>query len=68
MKTYTNAKFSAPNGLRTGKFAEDVFFILMSPEMRPRVESLAVRHGLSRRELRVRILTLITHLVLAEKT
>ncbi|MBN1124269.1 MAG: hypothetical protein JXA82_04615 [Sedimentisphaerales bacterium] len=45
-----------PNPLTEGKFAEELYFMLISSPMRNRIEALAQKYGLSRKELKDNIL------------
>ncbi|MBN1815869.1 MAG: hypothetical protein JW828_00825 [Sedimentisphaerales bacterium] len=45
-----------PNPLTEGKFAEELYFMLISSSMRDRIEALAQKYGLSRKELKDNIL------------
>ena len=43
------------NGIKTGKFSEEFYFLIMSSPVRARVKSLAAKHDLSAIELRAAI-------------
>ena len=47
---------------KASKFSEELYFMLMSPPMRPRVAALAEKHGLSNKELRAEIIRNIDRL------
>ena len=54
--------------LKSEKFAEDLYFLLMSSPMQNRVMSLAHRHGLSRQKLRSEFTTIADDLSLKIET
>jgi len=39
-------------GLKSGKFAEELYFIIMASEMKDRVRALGIKYGFSDKELR----------------
>jgi hypothetical protein len=46
----------ALNGLKSGKFSEELYFILMSAPLRQRIEALGSKYGLSPRQLRSQVI------------
>jgi hypothetical protein len=48
----------AHNSLTSGKFAEDLYFLLMASPLRARVQTLGARYGLSPAALRSAIIAL----------
>ncbi len=53
-------------GLQTGKFAEDIYFMLLSSPLREQIMQLGRKYGMSDKELRDRILTCINQVALLE--
>ena len=52
----------ANSSFKPSKFSEELYFILMSPPMRPRLTSLAAKYDLSIKELRSEIIRNIDRL------
>lgn len=46
----------AANGLTSGQFSEELYFMLMSSPVRDRVRNLGLKHGISGKALRNQIL------------
>lgn len=46
----------AANGLTSGQFSEELYFMLMSSPIRERVRSLGAKHGITGKALRNQIL------------
>ena len=52
----------AVNSPESGKFAEELYFILMSSTLRRRIHALAAKYGLSPKALRNEIITFGNHI------
>ncbi len=52
----------AVNGPESGKFAEELYFLLMSSTLRRRIHTLAAKHGLSPKAMRNEIITFGNHI------
>ncbi len=52
----------ALNSLKSGKFAEDLYFLLMSSTLRTRIHALGAKYGLSPKAMRNEIITFGNHM------
>ena len=52
----------AVNSPESGKFAEELYFLLMSSTLRRRIHALAAKHGLSPKAMRNEIITCGNHM------
>ncbi len=52
----------ALNSLKSGKFAEELYFLLMSSTLRTRIHALGAKYGLSSKAMRNEIITFGNHM------
>ncbi len=52
----------AANSPKTGKFAEELYFLLMSSTLRRRIHALGAKYGLSPKAMRNEIITFGDHI------
>ncbi len=52
----------AVNSPKSGKFAEELYFLLMSSTLRRRIHALGAKHGLSPETMRNEIITFGNHM------